>query len=312
MQQEPKIAVVGLGGVGGYLAGMLSKTYKDVTVVARGNRYTAIQERGIVVESEFSGNFTAKPARVVRDAEELEPVDYLFISVKNYSLEALLPSLSNAVGDSTVIIPVMNGVDPCDRVRAGVKGGTVVKALIYIVSFAREDYSIKQKGNYARVVFGLEDPDEREREILQRLDNLLEGANIQHVLSDNIILDIWKKFVVNCSFNVSTAYYDSLIGGIREDQERAKNYEALTMEAYAVARKRGVPMKREDAEAIVQRLYKSYADDASSSLQRDMHAGRPCEVETFSGYIVREGKRLGVPVPVSEMMYEGLKARASV
>ena len=68
-------------------------------------------------------------------------------------------------------------------------------------------------------------------------------------------------------------------------------------------------MTRKDCEDIIDRFYHTYADDASSSLQRDLHAGKQAEIETFSGYVVREAKSLGIDVPVSEKMYAGLKIR---
>ena len=128
---KPKIGVVGLGGVGGYLAGMLTRTEAEVTVVARGERFRAISEKGIVLHSDLSGESITRPAKVVADAKDLTEQDFLFICVKNYSLEDLLPRLSGAVGEHTIILPVMNGIDPWDRVRKGISLGAVVKCVIY-------------------------------------------------------------------------------------------------------------------------------------------------------------------------------------
>ena len=82
-------------------------------------------------------------------------------------------------------------------------------------------------------------------------------------------------------------------------------------EAYQVALAKGVKVEREHIDAIIHRFYYELADDATSSLQRDIRAGKTAEVDTFSGYIVREGKRLGVDMPVSEKMYEGLKVKGN-
>ena len=120
------------------------------------------------------------------------------------------------------------------------------------------------------------------------------------------MLDIWKKYVLNCCYNVATAFYDCPIGPIRDDPAKARDYIALAQEAAQVAVAKGIAISSEDIEAIIDRFYHSYADEASSSLQRDIHAGRPAEVETFSGYIVKEAHRLGLAVPVSEKMYQGL------
>lgn len=304
---RPRIGIVGVGGIGGYLGGMLTRTEAEVTVVARGARGKAIRERGIVLHSDQSGDSVTRPAKVVEDAAELEEQDFLLICVKNYSLEEVLPRLSKAVGPKTIVLPVMNGIDPGDRVRAALSSGIVVKCLMYIVSFAREDYSIQEQGGYVRLVFGM--AEQEDREALQKVEDLLTGADIPHKWAEDIELEIWKKFMLNCCYNVATAYYDANIGPIRDNPEWAKSYEDLAREAYALARARGIPLREENLEKVLKNFREVYADDDSSSLQRDLHEGKPVEVETFSGYVVREGKRLGVPVPVSERMYEGLKKR---
>ena len=303
--RNPEIAIVGLGGVGGYLAGMLGKAYGQVAMVARGERYEAIRKNGLVLHSEKNGEITVRPSKLVHSAAELEPQDFIFLSVKNYSLETALRELAPAVDDHTVIVPVMNGVDPGDRVRKALGKGIVADALIYIVSFARPDYSIEQQGDFADLYVGIKDPDEREQKALKELDSLLEYAGIHHKISADIEADIWKKYILNCAYNVATAYYDNNIGQLREDPQKSLEYAELAREAYQVALAKGVRLEQKHLDSITNRFWK-YDENASSSLQRDVHAGKQAETETFSGYLVREAARLGVSVPVSEKMYRGL------
>ncbi len=301
---QPSIAVIGLGGVGGYLAGMLGAAWPDVTLVARGPRYDAVTGQGLTLHSELNGEIRVFPAKAVRSVAELPPQDYIFICVKNYSLDEVLQSLPGAVGENTLIIPVMNGVDPGDRVRAALDRGLVVKSLIYIVSFARDDYSIEQQGNFATIYFGLEDPSEADREKLRRLQQIFDKAGIDARLSEDIEADIWRKYILNCAYNVETAYYDLPIGGLRRDPVKAAQYEALVKEAWYVAKAKGIRITEADISEIIRRFYEDYAEGATSSLQRDTRAGRRAETDTFSGYIVREARKLGIDVPVSAQMYE--------
>lgn len=305
--QDKKIAVVGVGGVGGYLAGMLVKAYPHVTLVARGERGESIRENGLVLHSDFHGEIVAKPEKTVSCSTELEPQDYIFICVKNYSLEEACRELKSAVTDNTVIIPVMNGADPGERTREYLGKGIVIDSLIYIVAFANADYSVTQQGGFASLRIGMKCPNEVEQAKLAETSELLKGANIDHKISADIEREIWRKYILNCAYNVTTAYYDNTIGELRNDPKKAREYEQLVEEAYEVAVKKGVHVKPEHKEAIIHRFYHELADDATSSLQRDVNAGRPTEVETFSGYLVREAKRLGVEVPASERMYEELK-----
>lgn len=305
---DKKIAVVGIGGVGGYLAAMLGRVCPHLTLGARGGRRDSVLKDGLVLHSDYKGEIVIHPERVVPVAEIGEQ-DYIFVCVKNYSLEEVCADLKSAVTDDTVIIPVMNGVDPGDRIRSLTGKGTVVDSLIYIVAFANDDYSITQQGDFANLRIGITDADEKGKKKVSEVSQMLSGADIDHEVAEDIEAAIWKKYILNCAYNAESAYYDNTIGQLRSDPVKAKEYEALVNEAYQVGRAKGVNVKQEDVDAIIHRFYYELAENATSSLQRDIRAGKKAEVETFSGYIVKEGAKLGVDTPVTEKMYEGLKVK---
>ncbi len=309
--QDKRIAVIGVGGVGGFLTGMLVQKFPHVTVVAREERGRSIRERGLVLHSEYKGEKTGRPEYVTEAVRLLGPQDYIFICVKNYSLEEVCRDLagSGAVTDETVIIPVMNGVDAGGRVRELLRNAVVVDSLIYIVSFARPDYSIEQQGKFADLRIGIRNADAGQQEKVAEVSRILSEADVDHETAADIRCEIWKKYILNCAYNVETAYYDNTIGQLRGDPKKAKQYEQLVREACAVARAEGIGVPEDHADTVIRKFYNDYGDDATSSLQRDVRAGRQSELETFSGYLVREAKRLGVPVPVSERMYAGLKEK---
>ena len=111
---EKRVAVVGAGGVGGYLAGMLGRVCPHLTIAARGRRKEALEKNGLVLHSEYKGEITVRPARVARTTE-LGEQDIIFICVKNYSLEEVCREITPAVKEDTILIPVMNGVNPGER-----------------------------------------------------------------------------------------------------------------------------------------------------------------------------------------------------
>ena len=302
---EKKIAVVGIGGVGGYLAAMLGRVCPHLTLAARGERGESIRENGLTLHSDYKGEIVVRPERVVT-VDELGEQDYIFVCVKNYSLEQVCADIAHAVTEDTVIVPVMNGVDPGERIRSIMKRGTVVDSLIYIVAFANEDYSVTQQDNYAYMRIGIKNADSIQQEKVEEVSAILSAADIDHKATRKIETEIWRKYILNCAYNVASAYYDNTIGQLRDDPLKAKEYEALVQEAYQVALLKGVEVKQEHIDAIIHRFYYELADESTSSLQRDIRAGKTAEVDTFSGYIVREGRRLGVDMPVSEKMYERL------
>lgn len=303
---DKRIAVVGIGGVGGYLAGMLGQVCPHLTLAARGARKESLEKEGLILHSEYKGELRAVPEQVV-ETGELPEQDIIFICVKNYSLEEVCRELGQAVSDRTILIPVMNGVNPGERVRDLLGKGTVVDALIYIVAFANEDFSITQQGDFARLCIGIKNADALQQKKVEEAAALLTAAGIDFEVAEDIEVEIWRKYILNCAYNVVTAYYDNDIGQLRKEERKAKEYEALVREAEQVALAKGVAIKKEHTDAIIDRFYHGYADNATSSLQRDIRAGCRSEADVFSGYIVREAEKYGIPVPVSSRMYEKLK-----
>lgn len=306
---KKKIAVVGIGGVGGFLAGAIGSVYgEELTLVARGLRLQSIKENGLVLHSDLRGEICVHP-HAVMTAEELEEQDVIFLCVKNYSLEEACDQIRHAVGEHTIVIPVMNGVDPGDRVRAALGCGIVVDSLIYIVAFIGADGEIIHQGDFARMRIGIKHATAEEQQAVAEVSRILTGAGVEHLAVDDIELEIWRKYILNCAYNVATAAYDNNIGQLRADPQKAKEFEDLITEAYEVAKAKGVAVLPEHRDEFFDRFHNVYRADATSSLQRDLNAGKRAEIETFSGYLVREAERLGIAAPVSEKMYGLLKQR---
>lgn len=308
--EEKRIAVIGIGGVGGYVAGMLAKAYPHVTMVARGARAESIRENGLVLHSDYKGEIIARPERVVT-VRDMGQQDYIFICVKNYSLEDVCENIRDMVTDDTVIIPVMNGVDPGEKIRSLIGRGTVVDSLIYTVAFANADFSISQQDTFTWLCIGIKNADQGQQEKVAQVAEILKGADIDYKDDGDIEVEIWRKYILNCAFNVMTAFYDNTIGELRRDPVKAQQYETLVWEAASVGRAKGVALTDEHIQEVIHKFHHVHADNATSSLQRDFQiCKKQTELETFSGYIVQEAKRLGVSIPLSEEMYQGLKAKA--
>lgn len=308
--RSKKIAVIGAGGVGGYIAGMLGKSYPHITMCVRGKRLEAIRENGFTLHSEYNGNITFIPENVV-SIDEMEPQDYIFICVKNYSLDEVCRSIKPIITDNTVVVPVMNGVDPGERVRRILGKGIVVESLIYIIAFANKDYSVTQQGNFATVKIGINNADLRETHAVNDVAAIMSGSGIDCQIADDITLEIWRKYILNCGYNVATAYYNNTIGELRCDPVKSQEFETLLEEAHIIANAKHIGITQAHIDEIIYKFYNVWADDATSSLQRDVSACKISELDTFSGYIVREADRLGIDIPISQKMYEGLNSGAS-
>lgn len=303
-----KIAVAGIGGVGGYIGALLAKTYPHVTFVARGKRKESLETKGLTLHSEYKGEINVF-AENVTEAASLPPQDYIFICVKNYSLEKALSEIAPAVTAETVIIPVMNGIDKGEKTKALLPRAMVIDSLIYIISYSNPDFSITHQGKFTDVKIGVKNPTEKEKEKTAEVCALLNNAGVDCIAAEDIELEIWRKYILNCAYNVATAYYNNTIGELRDAPKKAAEYEALVDEACTVAKAKGVKILPSHRDEIIYRFYNEHPYNATSSLQRDINANRPAELETFGEYLTREAERLGLSVPVSLKMYEGLRQK---
>lgn len=303
-----KIMFVGIGGVGGYLGGCFAEAFDDVTFVARNGRKDSIQKNGLHIISDIRGDRTVHPALVTDDPKEAGIQDYIFVCVKNYSLEQVCRQIAPVTDEHTVVLPVMNGVDPGDKIRKYLGKGIILDSLIYIVSSAEPDYSIRQMDQYARVHVGKMHADDKEKDAIQRVAALFDTAGVQCVIEEDIDAAIWKKYIFNCAYNVSTARFLCDAGEIQNDEQKMQEFLTLLKEAYDLGIAKGVHMQEKWIQSHEHRMRDVISAKATSSLKRDMEAGRMSELETFSGYVVKEAQRLGLSVPVSKAYYEAMKA----
>lgn len=296
--------VSGIGGVGGYIASVLCAHYeKDVTLVARRARKEALEQRGLVIYSDFFGNHTFHPA--VTDTPANAGIqDVIFVCVKNYSLPAALTALRPCIDAHTIVVLILNGVDHYDVAKKLLPQGILVDSAIYITSAYDASYAIHQAGHFTRVIVG--GPDAH---AVQLVYDLLDHPGITCRITADIQAELWNKYILNCAYNVTTAYYECSIGAVMDNPDRRQEFYTLLQEAYAVSKALGVHVAADIVDVLFGKILRQDSKDGSSSLARDMMAHRPSELETFSGYLVHTAQTLGVPVPVSAKCYAALQKR---
>lgn len=304
-----KITVLGVGGVGGLLAGQLIRQYGDaVSLVARGGRGEHLRRQGLTIHSDLYGEYTVQPAAVAEDPAELGVQDLILVSVKYAQLETAAAQLAPIVGPDTLVLPVMNGVHTAAKLGRLLGKGRMLQSVIYVVSSAGEDYSITQYGDYTTIYLG---EGERAGEAdAKAVCEALKAADIDCRFAPDVQAAIWSKYVLNCAYNVVTARWGVPIGAVKHRPELAADYRALMEETVRIAAAEGVKLPDDQVERHLARLAHT-TDDSTSSLSRDFDAGRVGEMELFSGEAVRMAQAHGIDAPVTCRYYEGLKERAS-
>ncbi len=311
-----KITVIGIGGIGGALAAPLIQRYgEDVTLIARGKRLEQLLKDGLKVKSRAMGDREIFPVKVQEDPGTLPEQDYILICVKTGGLAKVCEQIRPAVGRDTVLIPVMNGVDAYPMLLKEFPGHTVLPCAIYVISELEPDGTVEQQSKYINMYAGIS-PDrktapEADRRAAEKAAaafcGVMQDAGFSCKLVDDAASAVWMKYVLNCGYNVMTGRYLCTIGEVIADEERLKEYRKLLQEALDVGIAAGNVFPEDFVDKQIDRAYHT-APDATSSLKRDLAAGRMGELDIFSGTIIRMGKELGVPVPVTEEYDRAIRA----
>jgi 2-dehydropantoate 2-reductase len=298
-----KIAIVGTGGVGGYFGGLLAKAGSDVTFLARGDHLRAIREHGLQVRS-VHGDFHIHPARAEQDPAEVGPVDYVVVAVKTYHLEAAAKTLAPLVGASTTVVPLLNGVEAGEILKRHLPSQAVVGGLCALVTYIEAPGVIRQESQQRRLVVGEWQGGPSER--LSWLVDAWKAHGVDAALSPDIEAALWTKFLFIASMGGITALARATIGAVRSDEETRTLLRLAFREVEAVARARGVRLAVDVVQTTMD-FVDGLEHTATTSMQRDVVAGRPFELEAFSGKVVKLGREAPLPTPIHAAMYALLR-----
>ncbi|MDD2217011.1 MAG: 2-dehydropantoate 2-reductase [Eubacteriales bacterium] len=293
-----KIAIVGIGGIGGFVGGALAKEYPDETYfIVRGDKKKAILENGMTVKSVLLGEFNAMPAIATDKPGEIGVVDVIFLANKGHVLADVCKQITPMIGPNTVIIPLLNGVMLSEIMEPLLPPCIIADGTIYIFSALTSPGVVEQTAGSCKIVFGLKD---RSRPpILDEIAERLNKIGILCSISDNIAVDSWHKYVMMCGNSVVFCHYDAPAGGAQEQPDCEEVNRAVTAELVAVAKARGVTLPDDTAD---ERLddFMSLPPQTMSSLFRDLSTGKPAkETELFHiiGRMVDLAAEEGIDIP---------------
>jgi 2-dehydropantoate 2-reductase len=288
-----RIAVVGSGGVGGYFGGRLAAGGSDVTFIARGAHLEALRTRGLRIESP-KGDLHLPRVSATADPASVAPVDVVLFAVKLYDAESAAASLAPLIGPDTVVVPLQNGVDASATVAKAVAPGHVAGGVAYVSAVISEPGVIRHT-TLDRLGFG--ELDGRRSPRLERLFDACRDCGFQATFSDHIEVDIWGKFVRLSVLSGMTAVTRSPVGPLRDDPDLFAMMQAATLEAMAVARKKGVALPAGAFDETMKTLL-GLPPQTKSSMLEDLERGRRLELPWLSGAVVRLGHELGVETPI--------------
>ena len=298
-----RITVFGTGGVGGYFGGRLARAGEDVTFIARGEHLRAIRTTGLRVDSRDS-DFVIYPARATDDVSEVGETDLVILGVKAWQAPEAARAIKPIVGANTTVLPLQNGVEAVPQLVDELGRDNVVGGLCRIVSFVVEPGHIRHAGFTPSIIIGELDNQRTDR--IVNIEQVFKRAGLEITIAADIQVALWMKFLFIASFSGVGAMANAPAGVIRSDPNWRTQILKAMEEIYTLAHARGINLPP-DSIGTVMRAVDALPEDATSSMQRDIAAGKPSELEAQNGAVVRMAHEIGVDVPTHTLIYETLK-----
>ncbi len=277
-------AILGAGGVGGFMAGCLAHIGEDVTLVVRPETLAAHPPK-IQLESPY-GNWTVDVAW----SGSVPACDVLWITMKATQLESALAPITN-VDSIRAVVPLLNGIDHLQVLRSKFGVDRVIPATI------AGEFERVSVGHFVhRTKFGVLNFSGHGRELLQAIADRLRALGLTCNFIDDEATLMWSKLVFLGPIALTTTAFDRTVGEVVADPKSWSQLEAAVREAAAVAQAEGA---RVDPDAALN-VFKKGPSGMRSSMQKDVEHGRPPELDAIGGAIVRAAHRHGLTVPTTE------------
>jgi 2-dehydropantoate 2-reductase len=297
-----RIAIFGTGGAGGYFGAQLARAGEEVVFIARGEHLQAIRSRGLVIETP-AGETVIRPALATDDPAEVGPVDVVLVGVKSWQVPEAARAIRPLIGPNTIVVPLQNGVEASSQLAAELDPEHVLEGLCGTLSWVTEPGRIRSIGKVHFVKLG--ERDNRPSERADRLRRAFDRAGVDVEVPADVHAALWAKFLFVVSLGGVGAVTRAPVGVLRTVPRTRKMLEDCMREILAVARARRIAL----ADPIIGKtlaFVDSLAPDGTTSLQRDIMAGKPSELEAWNGAVVRFGRESGVATPFHAFIYDSL------
>lgn len=292
-----KIGIVGGGAIGSYYAGLLRRAGNDVRLVTRGDHLRAIEARGLQIRTpneEFVVRLDA-----TNDIASIAGCDFVILAVKGYSLVDVASGLAAAATNGASIAPLLNGVDVAERLESlGVPKASVIGGLAAVSVFRIAPGVIERRSPFDRIVLGELDRASRDR--APHLVDALVAAGTNARVSDDMPLDLWRKFSLIVPMNVACGLSRRPVGHTLATELGRALIVGSLMEIVAVSRKIGAPLGDGDAARLREDLL-ALPFETRPSFLADLERGGPTELDLLAGAVCRLGRQVNVPTPIHDV-----------
>ena len=288
--------------MGGYFGGRLAKAGNDVVFVARGGMLEALRKSGLRVESPL-GDVVLPQVNATADPAGVGQVDAVFVTTKAWQVADAAPQIRSMLAPETMVVPLQNGVEAYDQLSAALDPQHVLGGMCHIIAMVAAPGVIRHLGMDPLITIGEWNNARTAR--LARLVDCLTTAGLKVRIPENIQVALWEKFEFIASFGGVGGVTRAPIGVIRSLPESRSLLERAMQEIVGLAHACGIPVPEQSVANTLQ-FVDSLPPEGTASMQRDLAAGRPSELEAQSGAVVRLGRARGFSTPIHAFIYQAL------
>jgi 2-dehydropantoate 2-reductase len=290
-----RIAILGAGGLGAaYGSRFLQAPGFETEFIARGERLERLRRDGLIVNGRL-----LNPPLIAPEDENAQTADLIIVALKQHHLVDALPDLAPFVGQQTIILSVMNGLDSEAQIGALYGPEKTLFAIALGIDALREGNRIDYSAG-GKIYFG-EPRNEVPSQKVLRVKEALDRAQIPNVVPEDMEHVMWRKFMINVGINQASAVLGAPYGIFQQDAAAQAIMESLMREAIAVANAEGVALSEADLEGWYDFLH-TLSPQGKTSMLQDVEASRKTEVELFGLKVVDLGRQHGIPTPVNQTM----------
>ncbi len=303
-----RILVLGAGGIGGYYGARIHEASGDVTFLVRPARAAQLRKNGLKVLSPF-GDMQITPKLVTKDElnKQTAQFDVIMLSCKAYDLDSAMESIAPAVGEQSIILPLLNGVSHIDALAARFGSQRILGGVAIISVLLTPAGEIRHLNKLHRLIAG--SLTSQPSTWLQPLTQLLSASGIEFVFSANVEQNLWDKIVFLSTLAGSTCTMRASIGDILETVAGEAFITGLLAECASIAEVSGHAVSA--AQLATYRTQLTERESAlMASMLRDVERGGPTEADHILGDMVGRAQAKGVDAPLLRLAYSHLQAYA--
>jgi 2-dehydropantoate 2-reductase len=281
----------------------LAKAGADVTFIARGAHLAAMKAKGLRIEG-GRGETHLVPTQATDDPASVGTVDIVLFCVKLWDVESAGKRIKPLVGADTAVVPLQNGIDAPERLIPILGEEAVMGGVAQISASIVEPGVVRQVGTFMRMVFG--EFDGRKSRRGEDLLALCLKAGFEATLSEQILTELWMKFILLATNASVMSLTRQPIGKLRDDSDMRPQFIAAYNEVIEVGRARGVNLPADTLDKML--AFNAGAPPAmKASMALDLERGNRIELPWLGGKVVELGRQLGVATPTHALMYAALK-----